>query len=324
MRILFLDSVHDYLWSHLDRMGWQCESDFESDRSAILNCIGDYEGIVIRSRLKLDAEMLLAAKNLKFIARAGSGMEGVDETTAKSLGIHCFNAPEGNRDAVAEHAIGMLLSLFNKINTADMEVRRGEWNREANRGIELLGRTVGIIGYGNTGYSFAKRLAGFGVLAYGFDKYKKNFADNYVIEVDMQTILDESEVVSIHVPLTEETHHMINDDFFNRLANPIYLINTSRGPVVDTEALVRAIENGKVSGACLDVLENEKSSFENMDEKELPSSIQYLLDSNKVILTPHVAGWTMESNIKLSQVLVEKIRRIFSDQGVPQEDRADH
>ena len=180
--------------------------------------------------------------------------------------------------------------LFNKINTADMEVRRGEWNREANRGTELLGRTVGIIGYGNTGYSFAKRLAGFGVLAYGYDKYKKSFADNYAIEVDMQTILDEADVVSLHVPLTEETHHMINDEFFNRLANPIFLINTSRGSVVDTEALVRAIESGKVLGACLDVLENEKSSFENLNGEEMPTSLQYLLDTNKVIITPHVAG----------------------------------
>jgi D-3-phosphoglycerate dehydrogenase len=304
-------------------MGWQCESDYESDRSAILNCIGDYEGIVIRSRLKIDAEMLMAAKNLKFIARAGSGMENVDETTAKGFGIHCFNAPEGNRDAVAEHVIGMLLSLFNKINTADMEVRRGEWNREANRGTELLGRTVGIIGYGNTGYSLAKRLAGFGVLAYGYDKYKKSFADNYAIEVDMQTILDEADVVSLHVPLTEETHHMINDEFFNRLANPIFLINTSRGSVVDTEALVRAIESGKVLGACLDVLENEKSSFENLNGDEMPTSLQYLLDSNKVILTPHVAGWTMESNIKLSQVLLEKIRKVFS-QAVPQKNPSEH
>jgi D-3-phosphoglycerate dehydrogenase len=304
-------------------MGWQCESDYESDRSAILNCIGDYEGIVIRSRLKIDAEMLMAAKNLKFIARAGSGMENVDETTAKGFGIHCFNAPEGNRDAVAEHVIGMLLSLFNKINTADMEVRRGEWNREANRGTELLGRTVGIIGYGNTGYSLAKRLAGFGVLAYGYDKYKKSFADNYAIEVDMQTILDEADVVSLHVPLTEETHHMINDEFFNRLANPIFLINTSRGSVVDTEALVRAIESGKVLGACLDVLENEKSSFENLNGDEMPTSLQYLLDSNKVILTPHVAGWTMESNIKLSQVLLEKIRKVFSH-AVPQKNPSEH
>ena len=319
MRILFLDSVHDYLWNHLERMGWQCEADYDSDRAAILNRISDYEGIVVRSRIKLDAEMLMAAKELKFIARAGSGMEGVDEQTAKSLGIHCFNAPEGNRDAVAEHAIGMLLGLFNRIHIADMEVRKGEWKREANRGTELLGRTIGIIGYGNTGYSFAKRLGGFGVLAYGYDKYKKNFADNYVIEVDLPTILNEAEVVSLHVPLSAETRHMVNDEFFNRLANPIYLINTSRGPVVDTDALVRAMESGKVLGACLDVLEYEKSTFENLDGEEMPTSLQYLLDSDRVVLTPHVAGWTMESNIKLSQVLVEKIRRVFSNQSVPED-----
>lgn len=319
MKVLFLDTVHDHLSNHLQRMGWQCDTEYSASHSEILEIIGEYEGIVLRSRIKLDSEMLYAAKNLKFIARAGSGMEGIDEDVAKGLGIHCFNAPEGNRDAVAEHAMGMLLSMFNRIHLSDRDVRKGIWEREQNRGTELLGRTVGVIGYGNTGYSFAKRLSGFGVLTYGYDKYKKSFADNFAIEVEMDVIFNEAEVISLHVPLTEETFHLVDDRFFDRLSNPIYLINTSRGPVIDTDALVRAIENGKVLGACLDVMEGERSTFENFGSGEIPESIQYLLDSEKVILTPHVAGWTIESNIKLSQVLVEKITRIFSDQNVPQE-----
>ena len=213
----------------------------------------------------------------------------------------------------------MLLSLFNHIHVADKEVRSGIWQREPNRGVELLGRTVGIIGYGNTGYAFAKRLSGFGVLCYAYDKYKSNFGDSYSIEVNMDSIFQEAELVSLHVPLTAETEHMINDEFFNRLSNPIYLINTSRGKIVDTDALVRAMKSGKVLGACLDVLEYEKETFENLDAAEIPESLQYLLDSEKVVLTPHVAGWTTESNIKIAQILAEKIRKVFSDQEVEQE-----
>lgn len=318
MKVLFLDTVHEFLWNHLERMGFDCSLDNASGRDIILDKIGSYEGIVLRSRIKLDKEMLEAASNLKFIARAGSGMEGVDVETAKQFGVQCFNAPEGNRDAVAEHAIGMLLSLFNHINVADKEVRSGIWKREANRGVELLGRTVGLIGYGNTGYAFAKRLSGFGVLCYAYDKYRTNFGDSYSIEVNMDSIMNEAELISLHVPLTPETEHIINDEFFNRLSNPIYLINTSRGRVVDTDALVRAMESGKVLGACLDVLEYEKSSFENLESDDMPQSLQYLLNSDKVVLTPHVAGWTDESNVKLAQVLAEKIRKVFSDQGVEQ------
>lgn len=239
-------------------------------------------------------------------------MENIDVEHAKMLGIMCFNAPEGNRDAVAEHAMGMLLTLFNHINTADIEVRNGKWLREANRGVELLGRTVGIIGYGNTGQAFAKRLAGFGVLTYAYDKYRKSFADNVVIETNLESIYQEAEVVSLHVPLTDETHHLVNDGFFEKLNYPIYLINTSRGAVVDTEALVRALENGKVLGACLDVLEFEKFNFEQIENEEIPASLQYLIDSPKVILTPHVAGWTQESNAKIAHVLGEKIQQAFS------------
>lgn len=312
MRVLFIDTVHDYLASHLTRMDFECVDGTKLTREEILKQISGYEGIVIRSRIKLDKQALDAATNLRFIARAGAGMENIDVEHAKMLGIKCFNAPEGNRDAVAEHAMGMLLTLFNRINTADVEVRNGIWKREENRGVELLGRTVGIIGYGNTGNAFAKRLGGFGVLTYAHDKFKKGFADHLVVETNLESIFQEADVVSLHVPLTKETHHMVNDDFLNKFNYPIYLINTSRGQVVDTEALVRALESGKVLGACLDVLEFEKFNFEQIENQEIPPSLQYLIDSPKVILTPHVAGWTKESNAKISHVLAEKIQLEFS------------
>lgn len=312
MRVLFIDTVHEHLASHLTRMDFECVDGSALTRDEILGQITAYEGVVIRSRIKFDKELLDAAQNLRFIARAGAGMENIDVEHAKMLGIKCFNAPEGNRDAVAEHALGMLLTLFNHINTADIEVRNGLWKREANRGVELLGRTVGIIGYGNTGNAFAKRLSGFGVLTYAYDKFKKGFADHLVVETNLESVFQEAEVVSLHVPLTEETHHMVNDEFLSKFNYPIYLINTSRGQVVDTEALVRALESGKVLGACLDVLEFEKFNFEQIENQEIPASLQYLIDSPKVILTPHIAGWTQESNAKISHVLAEKIQSEFS------------
>lgn len=312
MRVLFIDTVHAHLTSHLTRMDFECEDGSQLSRTEVLERIGSYEGIVIRSRIMIDKELLDAAINLRFIARAGAGMENIDVEYAKMLGVQCFNAPEGNRDAVAEHAMGMLLSLFNRINICDQEVRKGIWLREENRGVELLGRTVGLIGYGNTGQAFAKRLAGFGVLVYAHDKYRSGFSDDLVVETNMESIYQEAEVVSLHIPLTQETQHMISDAFFEKLHNPIYLINTSRGPVVDTEALVRALENGKVLGACLDVLEYEKFNFEKIESARIPEALQYLIDSPKVILTPHVAGWTHESNAKMAHVLGEKIQLAFS------------
>jgi D-3-phosphoglycerate dehydrogenase len=293
-------------------MDFECVDGTLLSRHEILGIIHEYEGVVIRSRIKLDKEFLNAAINLQFIARAGSGLENIDVDHAKMLGIRCFNAPEGNRDAVAEHAMGMLLSLFNRIHTADREVRNGIWKREENRGVELLGRTIGIIGYGNTGKAFAKRLGGFGVLMYAYDKYQKGFSDELVIETNMESIFQDAEILSLHVPLTEETYHLLDDKFFERLKNPIYLINTSRGQVIDTEALVWAIESGKVLGACLDVLEYEKFNFEQIENREIPETLQYLIDSDKVIFTPHIAGWTLESNAKMAHVLAEKIQLEFS------------
>lgn len=294
-------------------MGHECIDGHKWPRKQVLEQLPQFDGIVIRSRIKVDREFLDANPDLRFIARAGAGMENIDEEYAKQLGIRCINAPEGNRDAVAEHAMGMLLTLFNRINTADREVRSGVWQREENRGVELLGRTVGIIGYGNTGRAFAKRLSSFGTLVYACDTLKKNYSDEYVIETGMGPIFEEADIVSLHVPLTEDTFHLVNDEFFQRFHNPIYLINTSRGPVVDTAALVRAMESGKVLGACLDVLEYERSSFENLNDDNLPEPLQYLLDSPNVILTPHVAGWTHESHMKLSQVLMEKLLMAFPE-----------
>lgn len=292
-------------------MGHECVDGHEWNREEVIARLSGFDGLVIRSRIRVDRELIDAGRNLRFIARAGAGMENIDEAYARHMGIRCINAPEGNRDAVAEHAMGMLLMLFNRINTADREVRSGLWLREENRGVELLGRTVGIIGYGNTGRAFAKRLSSFGTLVYAYDKLKKDYSDEYVIETGMGPIFEEADVVSLHVPLTEETHHLVNDEFFQRFHNPIYLINTSRGPVVDTAALVRAMKSGKVLGACLDVLEYERSSFENLGDSELPEPLQYLFDCPNVILTPHIAGWTHESHMKLSQVLMEKILLAF-------------
>jgi len=313
MQILFLDTVHSFLESHLVRMGYHCVDGTTWPRDLVLEKAHLFDGIVIRSRIKVDRQLLDAATKLRFVARAGAGMENIDEVYAKQLGIRCLNAPEGNRDAVGEHAIGMLLTLFNRINIADQEVRNGLWLREENRGVELLGRTVGLIGYGNTGRALAKRMANFGVLTYAYDKYRKDYSDEYVIETGMGSIFEEAEIVSLHVPLAEDTYHLVDDEFFQRLHNPIYLINTSRGPVVDTAALVRAIESGKVVGACLDVLEYEGTSFENLNEGEVPEALNYLRKSPKVILTPHIAGWTYESHMKLSQVLMEKIQLHFPE-----------
>jgi D-3-phosphoglycerate dehydrogenase len=233
-------------------------------------------------------------------------MENIDEEFATSKGIACLNAPEGNRQAVAEHALGMLLSLFNTLNTADLEVRQGLWKREENRGIELNGKTVGIIGYGHNGSAFADVLGGFGVKLLAYDKYKSNYSEK-AIESDMQTIFNEADILSLHIPLTDETHHLVNDEFIQRFKKPFYLINTSRGQCVKTVDLLDAMQDGKVLGACLDVLEDEKTSFEKLENSV---DFQRLIQSKKVILSPHVAGWTKESKLKLAQVLLEKIKSI--------------
>lgn len=309
--ILFLDTVHTALRDELKKIGCHCELDDKSSKEEIERKIGDYDGLVIRSRIKIDAALIDKATRLKFIARAGAGMENIDVEYAARKKIKCIHAPEGNRDAVGEHTLGMLLSLMNNLNKADREVREGKWLREENRGHELMFKTVGIIGYGNMGSAFARRLNGFSVMAMAYDKYKKNFGDDFIIEANMEALYEEAEVVSLHVPLTKETEYMVNDEFISRFKNPFYLINTSRGKVVKTDDLVKHIKSGKILGAALDVLEYETSSLEKLEPKDLPPSLKYLYESDKVILTPHIAGWTYESNQRISLVLAEKIAKIL-------------
>ena len=306
-KILFIDTVHSILWIELEKEGFQCIEAYSLNKEEIIEQHHDLFGLVIRSRFKVDTEFIGHFKDLKFIARSGSGMENIDVKFAQSKGIHCFNAAEGNRQAVAEHALGMLLSLFNNLNKADQEIRNGIWLREENRGLEISGKTVGLIGYGNNGSAFAEVLSGFGVKILAFDKYKTNYSSEKVIESDMQTIFQEADILSLHIPLTKETQHLVNDTFINQFKKPIFIINTSRGQCLDTNALVENLQKGKVLGACLDVLEHEKSSFENLSNSEI---LHQLLESKKVILSPHVAGWTQESKLKLAQVLLQKIKTI--------------
>ncbi len=306
-KVLFLDSTHPHLVEALAHAGIICEADYTSSKEEILDKISHYDGIVIRSRFKLEKDFLDRAKNIKFIARVGAGLENIEVDYAESVGITCLHAPEGNRDAVGEHALGMILALFNNLCRANAEVRQGKWIREGNRGIELQGKTIGIIGYGNMGSAFAQRLAGFNVQVIAYDKYKSNFSDHYATESTLENLMEQSDIISLHVPLTQETNYMVNDLFINSFAKNIYIINTARGKVLNTADLVKNIENGKVLGACLDVLEFEKISFENLEMELLPPPFQYLINSDKVILSPHIAGWTNESNYKLADVLVNKI-----------------
>ncbi len=312
MKVIFLDSVHPVLQQRLEEKGFHCIDATSYSLERCKELISHAEGIVIRSRFRMDRSFLDQATHLKFIARSGAGMENIDEDYCESRNITLFNAPEGNRNAVAEHALGMLLTLFNRLNIADREVREGKWDREGNRGIELDGKTVGIIGYGNNGSAFAKKLAGFDVKILAYDKYKSEFGNMRVLESSLQDIYQEAEVVSFHIPQNEETLYFANESFFESFQKSIYLLNLSRGKIVKTSALVNAIRKGKVLGAGLDVLEYEKASFESFFEQEIPEDFRYLLKSDKVLLTPHVGGWTKESYFKLSSVLADKILRKFS------------
>lgn len=309
-KVLFIDTAHPSLQQGLEKLNFQCDyfPDFQYDD--FKRIIGQYEGVIIRSKIKLDKEILLAARNLKFIGRVGAGMENIDLAAAKKQGIQCLNAPEGNRSAVGEQAVGMLLMLFNNLKKGDGEVRRGLWLREENRGIEIEGKTIGIIGYGNTGGAFAKRLSGFGARVLAYDKYKTGFSDSYVTEVSLEELFTATDILSLHVPLTDETRFMIDGDFLQKFLKNIWLINTSRGKVVRTEDLVAALKSGKVLGACLDVLEFEGLSFENLEADKFPKAFSELVKMQNVILSPHVAGWTYESNLKLAATIVRKVKML--------------
>ncbi len=296
----------------LNALGYTNHEAYKTSKEDILKTISDYDGIIIRSRFSIDKAILDLATNLKFIGRVGAGLENIDCDYATSKGIKLISAPEGNRNAVGEHSLGMLLSLFNKLNKADNEVRNGKWLREDNRGIELDGKTVGLIGYGNMGKAFAKKLLGFDVKTLCYD-IKDNVGDQNCTQVSLQELQNQTDVLSLHTPQTELTVNMVNKEFINGFKKPFWLINTARGKSVVTKDLVSALKSGQVLGAGLDVLEYEKASFENLfTQNEIPEAFQYLIKSDQVLLTPHVAGWTIESKEKLAQTIVDKIKAKFS------------
>lgn len=312
IKILHLDSNHPLLWKQLELAGFQNEADFTSSKTEIEAKIQDYHGIVIRSRFKIDKAFIDKASSLQFIARVGAGLESIDCEYAETKKIQLIAAPEGNRNAVGEHALGMLLSLMNKLNRADKLVREGKWIREGNRGYELEGKTVGIIGYGNMGKSFAKKLKGFDVDVLCYD-IQDNVADENAKQVSLNELQAKTDVLSLHIPWTPETDKLVNTAFINQFAKPFWFINTSRGKNVVTDDLVAALQSGKILGAALDVLEYEKLSFENLfiDSEKL-KAFEYLLQAENVLLTPHIAGWTYESHQKLAQTIVDKIIRLYS------------
>ncbi|MBS9774712.1 MAG: 2-hydroxyacid dehydrogenase [Tenacibaculum sp.] len=310
MKILHIDKNHELLINQFNDLGFQNDEDYTSLKEEIEQKIHKYNGIVIRSRFKIDKQFLDKATNLKFIGRVGAGLENIDCEYAIKKGIHLISAPEGNRNAVAEHALGMLLSLFNKLNKVDNEVRNGKWLREENRGVELDGKTVGIIGYGNTGKSFAKKLRGFDVEVICYD-IKNDVGDENCRQVSLEELQKKADVLSLHIPQTELTINMVNENFINKFSKSFWLINTARGKSVVTEDLVFALKNGKILGAGLDVLEYEKTSFESLFLSEIPQAFQYLINAENVILSPHIAGWTIESKEKLAQTIVDKVKLKF-------------
>ncbi|MGC1474150.1 MAG: 2-hydroxyacid dehydrogenase [Psychroserpens sp.] len=317
MKILHLDSNHPLLIEQLDALGFSNDEDFTSSKTEIEKLIHNYQGIIIRSRFKIDKRFLDAAKTLKFIGRVGAGLENIDVSYAESKGIRLIAAPEGNRNAVGEHSLGMLLALFNKLTKANSEVKEGKWDREGNRGLELDGKTVGLIGYGNMGKAFAKKLSGFDVNVLCYD-LKPNLGDDNATQVSLTALQEQADVLSLHTPETALTIGMINSQFIKAVKKPFWLINTARGKSVVTADLVLALKTGNILGAGLDVLEYEKASFENLfkplaasDDSELPKAFEYLISAENVILSPHVAGWTVESKAKLAQTIVDKIKLQF-------------
>ncbi len=309
--VLIVDDIHPALKDGLEAMGYVCEDLQGITKDAFMNALPGAIGVAIRSRFRLDREVLSNAPDLRFIARAGSGMENIDVEYARAKGVFCVNAPEGNKISVGEHATGLLLAVFHRICKGHSEVSRGVWNRDANWGMEVMGKSIGIIGYGNTGSAFARCLSGFGMDVMGYDKYKSGFGNQFVREVDMDEVFATADVVSFHVPLTAETRGLFCRDYLSRFEKPIVLINTARGGVVQTSHLVEGLVSGRITGAGLDVLEYEKSTFEALDFESLPEEFRFLASHPNVVLTPHVAGWSPESYQRLSTVLLEKIQDAF-------------
>ena len=313
MKILFADSNHAILHETLINFGFTCDLFWDKTANDLISILPNYDALVIRSKFKLTKEIMANCPKLKCIGRVGAGMENIDLEYAATQKITCLSVPEGNRDALGEHAIAMLLMLFTKLKKADAEVRKGIWLRAENRGYEIKDKTIGIIGYGNMGSSFAKKLSGFECKILAYDKYISGFGntDTYVTEANLDQIFDECDVLSLHVPLTKETEFLIDSNFINKFKKNIYIINTARGKCLKTADLVLAMEQKKVIGACLDVIEYEDVSFEELKTKNIPEPLNYLFQSDRVILSPHIGGWTHESNFKMSKLMAEKIIGIF-------------
>jgi len=305
---LIIDLMHDSIVSLMEDIGWKADYRPDISREEILRVIPGYEGLIVRSKTEIDREIIHQAQQLKWIARAGAGLDQLDTVALRERNITVLNAPEGNRDALGEHAITILLALLNKVHIADRDIRQGIWNREAMRGTELMGKTVSVIGYGNMGQAFARRLQGFGVEVLAYDKYKENYGDNFARQTDMQEIFEKTDILSLHIPLTDETRFMLNHDYIHRFQKEIYLLNTARGKHIRLQTLVEALVSGKIKGAALDVLENEKLS-------QLTEGQQHYFDrlirSERVLFTPHVGGWTYESYYKINQILVSKIKNLY-------------
>lgn len=310
-KILFIDEPHPLLIDMLHAQGFDCCCMYHAGLDTLLSAVTDACGVVLRSRIRIDSVFLDAAPQLQFVARLGVGVEHIDLEAAAARGIEILTSPEGSKDTVAEHALGMLLMLMNNLGRAHQQVREGAWIRAGNRGVEIKGKTVGILGYGNMGKALAQRLAGFDARVVVFDKYKTNYSDAFAEEVDLETLQVASDILSIHIPYTVENHYFINEAFLSAFKKPIFLVNTARGLVLETAALVEALKQGRVLGAALDVIEYEERSFEHLDPLTLPEPFQYLRTSDNVVLTPHIAGWSFESNEGHARVIAEKIQSFF-------------
>ena len=311
MKVLHIEENHPSLIEGLDLLGLQNDLALDDSLPEVLAKIGAYDGLILRSKFKIDKTFLLHAKNLKFIGRVGAGTENIDAQAIKNKNIYLINAPEGNRNAVGEHCVGMLLSLMNNLKAGHDSIKRGQWDRDGHRGWELSGRTIGIIGYGNTGKSFAQRISGFDVSTLCYD-ILDNIGDENARQVSMEELMTKSEVISIHTPHTPITRGIIDYKFIEEMNHSFWLLNTARGSAVVTEDLVTGLQSGKIMGAGLDVLEYETRSFSSIfNDDKLPLALEYLIQAKNVILSPHVGGWTRESQIKLATTIVEKIKKIF-------------
>ncbi|MDD2636047.1 MAG: NAD(P)-dependent oxidoreductase [Bacteroidales bacterium] len=308
--ILIVDDVHPIIPKELSAAGFNIVDATKLNREALLKLITNATGIIIRSRITIDSQIIDAATSLQFIARVGAGMESIDTEYCKKKNIICLNSPEGNRDAVGEHAAGMLLSLLHNLNTADKQVKMGIWQREPNRGRELGAMCVGIIGYGNMGSSFAQKISGLGCKIISYDKYKTGYADENTTEVSLTDIFAQSDILSLHVPLSEETKYLVDEHFISNFSKNIFLINTARGSIIKTQALVKGLKSGKILGAALDVIEYEDSSFEKTSELLNIECFRYLANHQNVLMSPHIAGWTNESKLKLATILIDKIKKL--------------